>query len=83
MTGRRPLKTPLFVRAMFPTDDQPFVMPPPVAPPAPYAPPPFQQEQEQQQQQDEAQGGAAAQVGQQAADAGALQHQAGAHAYAD
>lgn len=42
MTGRRPLKTPGFVKALFPTDD-PIVAPiPPPAPmqaPQPYAPP--------------------------------------------
>ncbi|GAX83467.1 hypothetical protein CEUSTIGMA_g10892.t1 [Chlamydomonas eustigma] len=34
MTGRRPLKTPGFVRALFPADE-PIVMPPPVPPPEP------------------------------------------------
>jgi len=35
MTGRRPLKTPGFVKALFPTDE-PIVMPPPVPPPEPF-----------------------------------------------
>jgi len=55
MTGRRPLKTPGFVRALFSTEDNGIVMPPPVPPPRPYAPPPMQQQEQQQQQQQQEQ----------------------------
>ena len=66
MTGRRPLKTPGFVRALFPTDEHPFVMPPPTPPPPLNALPGgvaaagLPPQQQGQGQQDPHQGGAPA-----------------------